>query len=366
MTMPAVLEAEGLRRAYGDRVVLSIDTLQVHAGEVLAVLGPNGSGKSTLFRLLLMLEPADAGVLRFEGRPLRSQDLDLRRRMAGVFQQPYLFSGSVEGNVAYGLRARGVTAAERRQRVERALRDLGILQLAGRDVRRLSGGEAQRVALARTLVLEPDVLLLDEPTANLDVTIQRQFRVDVANVVRAHARAVLLITHDPADAFALADRVAVLQDGRIVQVAEPTVLITEPATSFVAAFTGAELLIEGMIEGDEDGLAHVRLPGGSELWAARAQVLRRGARVSVSYRPEDVAISSLQSHFESSARNVFALRVTSMTPTGGLVRLGLDGPVNLAAIITRRSAEELGISRGLEVNAHLKAAALHVFAGMET
>jgi molybdopterin-binding protein len=361
--MAAVLEVEALRRSYGQRCVVAIDSLQLQAGEVLAVLGPNGSGKSTLFRLLLQLEAADAGVVRFAGRELRGDDLAARRRMAGVFQQPYLFKGTVRNNVEYGLRARGVAAAERTRRVARALEDLGLAELTGRNVRELSGGEAQRVALARTVVLDPDVLLLDEPTANLDVTVRRQFRADLSRVVRAHARSVMLITHDPADAFALADRVAVMQDGRIVQVAEPQLLVTAPATPFVAAFAGAELLIDGILEGEDDGLARVRLPGGAVLWATSAAGLSKGAGVSVSYQPEDVVLSPIGAAPELSTRNSFSMQVVTVTPAGGLVRLALTGPTNLAAIITRRSAEELRLAPGTGINAHLKAAALRLFAG---
>lgn len=361
--MAAVLEVEALRRSYGQRCVVAIDSLELQSGEVLAVLGPNGSGKSTLFRLLLQLEPADAGVVRFAGRQLRGDDLAARRRMAGVFQQPYLFKGTVRRNVEYGLRARRIAGDERTQRVDRALRDLGLVDLSERNVRELSGGEAQRVALARTVVLDPDVLLLDEPTANLDVTVRRLFRADLARVVRAHARSVILITHDPADAFALADRVAVMQEGRIVQVAEPQLLVTEPATPFVAAFTGAELLIDGTLESAEEGLAQVRLPGGAVLWAAGVSNLGAGARVSVSYRPEDVVLSPIGAATELSARNLFRTQVVTVAPAGGLVRLALAGPTNLAAIITRRSAEELRLAPGIEINAHLKATALRVFAG---
>ncbi|HSL70814.1 MAG TPA: ATP-binding cassette domain-containing protein, partial [Longimicrobiales bacterium] len=162
-----VLELAGLQRRYGGRLVVDIETLEVKAGEILAILGPNGAGKSTLFRLLLLLERADRGELRLNGRALRWGDAEAHRRMAGLFQRPYLFSGSVRANVAYGLRARGMSRAEREARVAAALGDLGLSDLSERSVSSLSGGEAQRVALARTVVLEPDVLLLDEPTANL-------------------------------------------------------------------------------------------------------------------------------------------------------------------------------------------------------
>src|SRR5690606_20600959 len=237
-----VLSAEGLQRRYGGRLVLDVDRIDVRRSEVLAVLGPNGAGKSTLFRLLLLLERPDAGRIHFEGRAVSPGDRAAMRRMAGVFQRPMLFAGSVESNVALGLRARGVPRRERARRVAEALAWVGLERLAHVPVGTLSGGEAQRVALARALVVEPDVLLLDEPTANLDVTVRRRFREDLERLVRQRAGAVVLITHDPAEAFAIADRVAVIQEGRIVQVGTPTDVVMDPATPFVAAFTGAELL----------------------------------------------------------------------------------------------------------------------------
>ena len=360
-----LLEATQLQRRYGERQVLAVDSLQLHAGEVLAVLGPNGAGKSTLFRLLMLLEHPDAGEIRLDGRTVRPGDVEARRRMAGLFQRPYLFTGSVRDNVEFGLKASGVSAVERQTRVAKALRDLGIEALSERGVLGLSGGEAQRGALARTVVLQPDGLLLDDPTANLDVTLQRRFREELGRVARAHARGVVLITHDPTDALTLADRIAVLQDGRITQVAEPHTLVVHPATPFVAAFTGAELLLEAVVLEQTDGLARVQLPSGAPLWVAAGQTFAPGERVQVSYRPEDVVLSSVDARYESSARNVFRLKVETLSPAGGLIRVGLLGAARIASIITRASAVELQLKPGVEVYAHLKAAALHAFAASQ-
>jgi molybdopterin-binding protein len=357
-----VLSASALRRAYGDRVVVDIAELGVRAGEVLAILGPNGAGKSTLFRLLLLLEKPDAGTVRLQGRVVGPGDPTARGRVAGVFQRPYLFAGSVRHNLDYGLKSVGLAGPDRAHRLEVTVKELELGSLLDRSVRELSGGEAQRVALARALVLEPEVLLLDEPTANLDVTIQRRFREDLSRVARAHARSVILITHDPSDAFALADRVAVLQDGRIVQIAAPHDLVLEPATPFIAAFTGAELLLDGVVDRVEtDGLTCVRLRSSVSIWVPTSAPMSAGKRVHVSYRPEDVVLSSTGTPFQASPRNVFRLRVSAVTPAEGLVRIGLDGLVRLAAIVTRSSAEELGLRPGVEINAHLKAAALRAF-----
>ncbi|HUE76639.1 MAG TPA: ABC transporter ATP-binding protein [Longimicrobiales bacterium] len=358
--MTALLAAEGLVRRYGGRTVVDVPRLAIRRGEIVAILGPNGAGKSTLFRLLLLLERPDAGRVLLEGREVAHGDGAARRRMAGVFQRPHLFSGRVEENLRFGLRATGVPRSEWPARVDRAAGELGISALLSARVERLSGGEAQRVALARALVLDPDVLLLDEPTASLDTTIRRRFREELGSVLRERAGAVILITHDAADAFDLADRVAVMEGGRIVQVGTPEDLTTDPATPFVAAFTGAELLLDGAVEDVEEGTVRVR--AGEALLVARAPeaALAPGTAVHVRYRPEDVTLAPPGAQ-DVSARNRLRMRVRTVTPVGGLIRVRLDGPVTLAALMTRDSAERLGVVPGAEITALLKTTALHVY-----
>ena len=344
----ALLAARALRQSYGGKRVVDVAELSISAGEVLAVLGANGAGKSTLFRLLLKLERPESGTVTSSGRT------------AGVFQHPYLFDGTVADNIGYGLA--GVNAAERRGRVKELAEMFGVSEMLDRHVRRLSGGEAQRVALARALAIHPDVLLLDEPTANLDAPLKRQFREDLLRSVRAHSRSALIITHDSADAFGLADRIAVMDRGRIVQTGTPDDILADPGTPFVAAFTGAELLLNGSVTEIADDLVYVVLTEGGAVWAAlppgRNWPAERGTRVHVAYRPEDVVISSVDTSIELSARNHFRLRVAALTGTAGLVRLRLEGHPPLSAVLTRTSCESLGIRPGGEVIAHLKAAAL--------
>ena len=356
-----LLSAENLRRRHGAREVLHVDSLELHAGEVLAVVGPNGAGKSTLFRTLLLVERADAGVIRLDGAVVGANDATLRRRVVGVFQRPVLFSGSVRDNVAFALRARGVRGDGAQARVTRALAWLGLEAVAGASVHTLSGGEAQRVALARALVVEPDVLLLDEPTAHLDVLVRRRFRHDLENVARTHARGTILITHDAAEAFGLADRVAVMHDGRIAQLGTPEEILLRPATPFVAELTGAELVLHGTVTALEDGLAAIEAPG-AVVWATSHGGLRAGDTAVVAYRPEDVVLS-VGDVVTSSAINRLAVTVEAMVPAGGLVRVRLrmgSGAV-LAALITRRSAETLELAAGVAATAHIKATALHAW-----
>jgi molybdopterin-binding protein len=359
------LRAEGLVRRYGDRTVVDVDVLEVGSGEVVAVLGPNGAGKSTLFRMLLLQERPDAGCIVLNGRQVHPGDAAAARQVAGVFQRPYLFDGTVAANVGYGLRARGVGRRERKRRVDEALEWLEIRALRDARIGSLSGGEAQRVALARALVVDPDLLLLDEPTANLDVSVRRRFREDLERLVRQRAGAAVLITHDPGDAFALADTVAVMQSGRIVQAGPPDRLVLEPATPFIAAFTGAELMLDGAVRSAEEGLVTVEVAAGlcvvAAAWTDRASPPSPGQRVHVAYRPEDVVLATPEDAGVTSAINRFTLTVTGVFPSGGLVRVRLGDVLVLSALVTRRSAEALRLEPGRKVVAQLKATALHAF-----
>jgi molybdate transport system ATP-binding protein len=362
-----LLEAEGLVRRYGGREVLRVDRFTVAPGEIVAVLGPNGAGKSTLFRLLLLLERPDAGHVRVLGVAGADRPAATRRELAGVFQRPHLFAGTVRENVSFGLRARGVTTAAAAGAVAGALESLGLAQVAERRVDTLSGGEAQRVALARAIAVAPAVLLLDEPLAGLDAVTARRLRAELDTVLRSGARGSVIVTHDPADAFVLADRVVVLEDGRVAQAGTPTELLADPATPFIAAFAGAELLLGGVVESLAEGTALVRLAGGVRLHAAvtleHAGRLRAGVRVQVAYRAEDVVLAPPGDTTLTSERNRLQLRVGGMTHAGGLVRVRLDGDVQLVALVTRGSAELLGLRAGGNVEARLKASALRVFPG---
>ena len=360
-----LLRGVALRRTYGTRTVLDLDLVDVRAGEVLAVVGPNGAGKSTLFRILLQLERADSGTLYLDGAEMRADDAAARRRMAGVFQRPILFSGTVRDNIEFGLHARGESGAEARLRAEHAAAALGLVPQLDASVHSLSGGEAQRTALARALVTRPDVLLLDEPMANLDVSVRRQFRQDIEGVARQHAKGIILITHDPADAFGVADRILVLQDGRCVQEGMPDEVLLRPRSPFVAELTGAELLLHGTVEQVDANLVALRLHGDTLLWvtwsAATAAVL--GAGAVVAYRPEDVMVSAADTALELSARNRIEVTVDALVPAGPLVRarLRVAPGTTLSALLTRQSADALRLAPGVRAIAHMKATALHAW-----
>jgi tungstate transport system ATP-binding protein len=366
------IEAEGLVKAYGERTVVSVDSFAIREGEVLALLGPNGAGKTTLFRLLALLERPDSGSIRYFGAPVDSRDLAARRRTASVFQRPLLFQGSVVDNVAFGLKFRHLPRGTIKRKVTETLDLMGVAPLAEADMRTLSGGELQRVALARALVLEPEILFLDEPTSNLDVHVRRRFREDLRRVVAQLSATVVIITHEHNEALALAQRVAVIHEGRLVQIGTPQEVFTHPQNAFVADFTGAETIWHGTVVSCTDGMCTVRTESG--ILVDSISESREGDRVAIAIRPEDVSLRLNPTVAEpgSSVRNRWCGVVDAMTPSGPLVRVvvriecetgaaaAFGGEGEVISLITRASADDLDLKPGTSVQAGVKATALHV------
>lgn len=242
MSEALLYRLEGVTRSYGARTALSIDVLEVSAGETLCLVGPTGAGKSTLLRLLAGLEPPTAGQFRFGGHVLDGTNLPLavQRRITLVFQRPLLLAGTVRSNVEYGLRLRGL--GRHPPQAGAMLERLGLGALAGRPARSLSGGEAQLVALARALVLSPEVLLLDEPTAHLDPARVALVEETVRDTQRRQGGTVVWATHNLFQARRVAGRVALLLDGRLVEVAPAGEFFTNPRDPRTAAFVRGEMV----------------------------------------------------------------------------------------------------------------------------
>ena len=235
----ALLQISDLLVRRDGRTVLEISSLSVEHGEVLAIVGPNGAGKSTLFLALARLLKPDRGHVLFKGRDMDSfQDLDYRRQLALVLQEPLLMDMSVFENAALGLKFRRSSKAEIEERVTHWLDRLGVAHLSDRPARKLSGGEAQRVSLARAFVLQPDLLLLDEPFTALDAPTRLRLLEDLRSVLNETKMTTIFITHDLQEAVKLATRMAVLLDGRIEQYGIPWDVFEQPVNHRVAAFLG--------------------------------------------------------------------------------------------------------------------------------
>jgi putative spermidine/putrescine transport system ATP-binding protein len=240
---------EGLSRHYGPVVALDRLDLTLRPGELVALLGPSGCGKTTTLRLLAGLEDADSGRVVVGGRDLTRVPAN-KRDMGMVFQAYSLFPHmTVRQNVAFGLRLRRVRAAERDQRALDMLDLVGLAEQANRYPHQLSGGQQQRVALARALAIEPEVLLLDEPLSALDAKVRAQLRDQIRRIQLEVGITTLFVTHDQEEALAIADRVGVMREGHIEQLAPPTEVYARPATSFVAEFVGLSNRLAGEVRG---------------------------------------------------------------------------------------------------------------------
>jgi ABC-type sulfate/molybdate transport systems ATPase subunit len=257
--MGAVLTVADLRHRRGAREVLAIERLELGAGQRLAVLGPNGAGKTTLLRLLAGLESPTAGSVEIDGTRVTEGDVELRRRIGYATQRAGLLSTTVQRNVELPLGWRGIERGARRRLALAGLERLGVGHLAARKAAALSGGEAQRVNLARALATEPDLLLLDEPAAGLDPEARQDFLDDLDVALADRTVTVVHVSHRADDAFRTADRVAVLCDGVICQLDTPSALVRRPADATVAKLVGYDNVIP--VETDQGGqvvLAGVR------------------------------------------------------------------------------------------------------------
>jgi iron(III) transport system ATP-binding protein len=267
----AGLRIDGVSKLFGAQAALRNVSMDVSDGEFLALLGPSGCGKTTMLRLVAGFETASAGTITLGGRVVSGDGVHVppeKRRTGIVFQSYALWPHmDVAENVAYALKVQGMGRAEREERVRKALDLVGLADFATRRPALLSGGQRQRVALARCLAMEPDIVLLDEPLANLDAHLRASMEEEFAAFHRRTGTTMIYITHDQAEAMALADRVAVMDKGRILQAASPSVLYREPADETVARFIGAGMVLPCTVADGEVAVlgwkASVRRPPGA-------------------------------------------------------------------------------------------------------
>ncbi|MGA0878525.1 MAG: sulfate/molybdate ABC transporter ATP-binding protein [Ilumatobacteraceae bacterium] len=329
--------------------------LQVSSGEVLAILGPNGAGKSTILRAIAGLLALDAGVVAIDDErlddPANNRFTPPERRPIGmVFQDYLLFEHmSVLDNVAFGPRARGVSKNLARSHAREWLERVGLIEMADQRPRALSGGQAQRVALARALVTMPRTLLLDEPLAALDAGTRAHLRRDLRGHLDTFSGTTLLVTHDPVDVHALADRVLVIEDGRRIQSGTLDDLAARPGSRYVADLIGLNLVV-----GDaRDGVL----------------VTERGTNVVISdpivgparavIRPHSIVVTR-QTPQLSSVRNIWPGTIVGIERIGDRARVRIDGPLPLTAEITTASLLELELQIGETVHSSVKATDIEV------
>jgi len=332
--------------------------LTAERGDVVAVIGPNGAGKSTLVRALAGVEPLDEGRVTCGGETwegLGARRVDARRRGVGmVFQQGLLFPHlTALDNVAFGPRSQGARRRTARATARSWLTRLGVEDLADRRPNQLSGGQSQRVAVARALAARPRMLLLDEPLSALDVGVAMALRLELARHLAEYDGVSLLVTHDALDAMTLANRVLVIDDGRVAQDGTPAEVARQPATDHVARLVGLNVL-RGLSSGTS-----IRLTDGTTLVSATPA----HGQVSACFSPSAVTLTLEEPR--GSARNRWLGAVTTLAPHGSAVRVHLDATTGLIADVTPASATQLGLTPGAKVWATVKATEIAVYGGEE-
>ncbi|MGD0534278.1 MAG: ABC transporter ATP-binding protein [Methanoregula sp.] len=354
----SAIETHTLSKNYDGRDVIRDVSFSIRSGEIFGIIGPSGSGKSTLLRLLDLIEQPTGGRLTIFGTDALVPDakFPLRRRMALLSQKPVIFSRSVSDNIALGMEYRRKTKPEISKAVTETLDAVGLAGYGKRSARTLSGGEGQRMALARAVVTEPEILFLDEPTTNLDPVSAERIEEIIIRLNREKGITVVICTHDMIQGQRLAHRIGVIMDGALPQVGTTKEIFHQPTTTNIARFVGVKNMYAGVITENHDGEAIIDVAG--KPIAAVTPFLPR-TKVTILFRAEDVTLH-LEQSVKTSARNVFRGIIKKMVPSGPFVDVIVDCGIDITALVTIQSSEDLGLTRGMKCWVSFKATAVHV------
>jgi tungstate transport system ATP-binding protein len=349
------IRVENLGQNAGKKSILQGIDLEFAPGAVNVILGPNGAGKSTLLRLLGLLDKPGRGEIYYDGQRLsgmtRSACTRLRRRSGFVFQSPLLLAGTVAANLRFGPRLRHVSVSG--QEISRVLEKTGLSGKLDQDARLLSGGEKQRLQLARVMLLDPDLYLLDEPTANLDPLSVKNIETVIARLAR-EGKTVILATHNLIQARLLAGNIFFLKAGVLVQTGAADEVLNRPLSLDIAEFSASENIIPGTLA-ERDG--RTVLDGG-RLVIEVVSGLRSGRAAAV-IRPEDILVSEIP--IASSARNSFRGPILSVADLGAVMALAVDcGGYVFTVFITRISCAQMKLAPGMDVSLTFKATSVHL------
>ncbi len=334
------LQCDGLTKRFGSYTAVDGVSLEVPRGSFFSILGPSGCGKTTLMRMIAGFESPSGGDIRIKGKSVLSVPPN-KRNVKMVFQHLALFPMmNVGENIAYGLRCRGESKAEIGRKVAVVLDRVGLPGVAEKHVSQLSGGQKQRIAIARCMVLEPDVLLLDEPLGALDLKLRERMKIELKLLQHQFATTFLYITHDQSEALLMSDNIAVMNAGRFEQIGSPQQLYNDPKTGFVAGFVGDSNRWPGRVLSVADGLARIEIEGGGDVVAQAGDAgVTAGSCVELFVRPEVIAVGAaedqnrLSGTVDSLLFNGASSRILVRLPAGHLVEVGhavMDGPTLLA------------------------------------
>lgn len=348
-----MLEIENVSKDMGE-FVLKDASLTVNDGEYLVIIGPTGAGKTILLETLAGIYPPDSGRVVLNGRDITNA-LPRERNICMVYQDYMLFPHlTVAENIGFGLRNRKMDPAEIERKVNDAARFLCIDHLLHRHPETLSGGEQQRAAIARAVVMEPALLLLDEPLSALDGQTREKLRKELRRLHDLYRITVIHVTHNFEEVFSLADRVVVIRGGEIVQVGEPHEVFRKPNCEFVANFVGVENLFRGPCT-QKGALCEIDAGGVTIVSATCSE----NGTATATVRPEDILIS--RAPLDSSAQNSLKGKIEDIADNGTVVRITVDAGIPFVVVLTRRGVVDLGLAEGDEVWITFKASSVHVF-----
>ncbi len=356
----SLLEIKNLNKSFGKNKVLKDINLSIEKGSTLGIIGPTGCGKTTLLRIINLLDSPSSGEILFNGVDITSikNAMNYRRKMAMVFQKPIVFRGSVLDNIYYGLKVRGVSKESSVDRIKELLDSLNLSGYEDRDASTLSGGETQRIALARALITEPDLLLLDEPTANLDPSSTEQIESIVEDLNKTKDLTTIIATHNLIQGQRLSDEIALLNH-KIYQIGKPEEIFKKPKSKFVADFIGMKNVIKGeVIAHTPDNLSVINL-NGIKIYSTS----RLDGDVFVSIKPEDITVSREKVGLIS-ALNELNGNVKEIKETVNLIQMAVEiknSELIFTVHLTKKSVINLNITIGTSVFLQFKAAAVHVF-----
>jgi tungstate transport system ATP-binding protein len=354
-----ILEGRGLRVARSGFSILDIDSILIAEGEVLSLVGPNGAGKTTLLVALCLLTKSLQGSILFKGKEIGEEiSIDVyRRKIAMVFQEPLLFNTTVFENVASGLNFRKIKKSTIKDVVDENLQRFGVAHLKDRSARTLSGGEAQRVSLARAFAINPDILFLDEPFSALDPPTRESLISDFEAILGKSRTTTIFATHDRIEALRLSDRIAVMHNGNILQIGYPEEVMNHPVNEFVASFVGVETILKGRVLEAKEGETIVSVAGHK---IEAVGCYSPGEHVILCIRPENVTLFESSHGVQTSARNVFPGSIGKITRLGLYFRVDMDCGFPLVAYVTKHSLEYMSLGAGKNIEASFKATAVHV------
>jgi len=349
-----LIKLKDVTKRYGKITALDSVSLEVREKEILTVLGPNGSGKTTMLKIMASIDEPTSGEVFFDGEKVNNGNRgNVRKRKTMVFQKTTLFNTTVYKNVAYGLKLRGYSKEETDEKVKEALELVKLVGYENRHAKKLSGGEQQRVSLARALVLNTKLLLLDEPTANLDPKNVSIIEETISRVNRDFNTTIVMATHNMFQAETLTSRVAVLLGGKMGKIGMPREILRGPSID-LASFARLENVFSGSSKILREGTSIIEVDDGIEVEAA----VRQSGKVTVFVRPEDIIVT--KSRLFSSARNVFRGKIVEVSDFGSVVRLRVDVGKEFVVQITKRSFVEMKLNVGSTVFLAFKASSVHL------